>query len=89
MANSYFIFLSIISEDGRQLVSTSSKSKHRIRGIIYRDVEINKYGFVSTVFVSRWIPVSKPLPKQKYGNDMELFGPYLTHRWEWYGKVRW
>ena len=33
--------------------------------------------------------VVQPLPKQKYGNDMELFGPYLTHRWEWYGKVRW
>ena len=30
-----------------------------------------------------------PLPKQKYGNGMGLFGPYLTHRWEWYGKVTW
>ena len=58
--NGYFILhiLSIISEDGRELVSTSSKRKHMIRGIIYRDVESNKYGFVSTVFVSRWIPVS-------------------------------
>ena len=59
--------LSIISEDGRQLVSTSSKCKHTIRGIIYRDVESNKYGFVSTVFVSRWIPVSKVLYIFSYG----------------------
>ena len=37
----YFILhiLSIISEDGRQLVGTSCKCKHTIRGIIYRDVE--------------------------------------------------
>ena len=59
--NSYFIIhiLSIISEDGRELVSASSKRKHMNRGIIYRDVESNKYGFVSTVFVSRWIPISQ------------------------------
>ena len=31
----------------------------------------------------------EPLPKQKYGNGMGLLGPYLTHRWEWYGKVTW
>ena len=31
----------------------------------------------------------QPLPKQKYGNGMGLLGPYLTHRWEWYGKVTW
>ena len=57
----YFILhiLSIISEDGRELVSTSSKRKHMIRGIIYRDVESNKHGFLSTVFVFRWIPVSQ------------------------------
>ena len=30
-----------------------------IRGIIYRDVESNKHGFLSTVFVFRWIPVSQ------------------------------
>ena len=67
----YFILqiLSIISEDGRQLVSTSSKCKHTIRGIIYRDVESNKYGFVSTVFVSRWIPVSKVLMKVVFESD--------------------
>ena len=59
--NGYFILhiLSIISEDGRELVSTSSKRKHMIRGIIYRDVESNKHGFLSTVFVFRWIPVSQ------------------------------
>lgn len=33
--------------------------------------------------------VQSPLPKQKYGNGMGLLGPYLTHRWEWYGKVTW
>ena len=29
-----------------------------------------------------------PLPEKKYGNDMEKHGPYMTHIWEWYGKVR-
>ena len=27
-----------------------------------------------------------PLPKQKYGNDMEKLGPYMAHIWKWYGK---
>ena len=58
---SILLILSMITEDGRELVSTSSKRKHTIRGIIYRDVESNKYGFMSTLFVSRWIPVSKVL----------------------------
>lgn len=59
----YFILhiLSILSEDGKELVSTSSKCRHTVRGIIYRDVESNQYGFVSSVFVSRWLPVSKVL----------------------------
>ena len=30
-----------------------------------------------------------PLPKKKYGNDMAKHGPYMTHIWEWYGKVGW
>ena len=30
----------------------------------------------------------RPLPKQNYGNDMAKTGPYLTHIWEWYGKVK-
>ena len=70
-SDGYFILhiLSIISEDGRQLVSTSSKCKHTIRGIIYRDVESNKYGFVSTVFVSRWISVSKVLLEVVFESD--------------------
>ena len=59
----YFILhvLSVISEDGKELVSTSSKCRHTVRGIIYRDVESNQYGFVSTIFVSRWLPVRKVL----------------------------
>ena len=52
---------SILSEDGKELVSTSSKCRHTVRGIIYQDVESNQYGFVSSVFVSRWLPVSKVL----------------------------
>ena len=61
--DNYFILhiLSILSEDGKELVSTSSKCRHTVRGIIYRDVESNQYGFVSSVFVSRWLPVSKVL----------------------------
>ena len=35
----------------------------------YRDVESNKYGFMSTVFVSRWIPVSKVLMEVVFEND--------------------
>ena len=67
----YFILhiLFIISEDGRELVSTSSNSKDTIRGIIYRDVESNNYGFVSTVLVSRWIPVRKVLMEVVIEND--------------------
>ena len=42
----------------------------------------------NVVFVLRLIEV-EPLPKQKYGNGMVLFGPYLTHMWECYGKIRW
>lgn len=61
--DNFFILhiLSILSEDGKELVSTSSKCRHTVRGIIYRDVESNQYGFVSSVFVSRWLPVSKVL----------------------------
>lgn len=61
--DNYFILhiLSTLSEDGKELVSTSSKCRHTVRGIIYRDVESNQYGFVSSVFVSRWLPVSKVL----------------------------
>ena len=28
-----------------------------------------------------------PLPKQKYGNDMEKLGPHMAHIWEWHGKA--
>lgn len=61
--DNYFILhiLSILSKDGKELVSTSSKCRHTVRDIIYRDVENNQYGFLSSVFVSRWLPVSKVL----------------------------
>ena len=61
--DNFFILhiLSILSEDGKELVNTSSKCRHTVRGRIYQDVESNQYGFVSSVFVSRWLPVSKVL----------------------------
>ncbi|XP_022808864.1 uncharacterized protein LOC111345839 [Stylophora pistillata] len=31
--------------------------------------------------------VTQPLPKKKYGSDMAKHGPYMTHIWEWYGKI--
>lgn len=67
----YFIFyiLFIIFEDGRELVSISFNSKYMIRGIIYRDVESNNYGFVSIVLVFWWILVRKVLMEVVIEND--------------------
>ena len=30
---------------------------------------------------------TKLLPKQKYRNHREKFGPHMAHIWEWYGKA--
>ena len=50
---------------------------------------MNKNVFLTQNFCSDVTFKNFPLPKKKYGNDMAKFGPYLTHMWEWYGKVEW
>ena len=47
--------LSISSEEGKELISTSSRSKCFIRGQVYKDSEYvcNQYGFMTSVFVSK------------------------------------
>ena len=50
--------------------------------------QLSQVQFLQDLFSYKTI-LNHPLPKQKYGNGMGLLGPYLTHRWEWYGKVTW
>ena len=53
--------LSILSEESKELVSTSSISKCFLRRQVYRKSECacNEYGFMSSVFVSKWLPVRR------------------------------
>ena len=57
--------------------------------ITYCDAKITLFTKVFSIRQFKFYIVGVPLPKPKYGNGMGLSGPYLTHRWEWYGKVRW
>jgi len=61
--DTFFIvhILSILSEEGKELVSTSSRSKCFVRGQVYKNRELasNQYGFMSSVFVSKWLPVRR------------------------------
>lgn len=53
--------LSILSEEGKELVSTSSISKCFLRRQAYRNSECacNEYGFMTSVFVSKWLPMRR------------------------------
>lgn len=53
--------LSILSEEGKELVSTSSISKCFLRRQVYRnsDCACNEYGFMTSIFVSKWLPVRR------------------------------
>ena len=61
--NTFFIVhnLSILSEEGKALVSTMSTPKCFIRGQVYKDREYtcSQYGFFTGVFVSKCIPVRR------------------------------
>lgn len=61
--DTFFILhiLSISSEEGKELISTNSRSKCYVRGQVYKDSEYacNQYGFMTSVFVSKWLPVRK------------------------------
>ena len=51
--------LSILSEKGKELVSTSSISKCFLRHQVNRNSECayNEYGSMTNIFVSKWLPV--------------------------------
>ena len=59
--DTYFIvhILSILSEESKELASTSSKSKCFVRGHVYKNSACNQYGFMTSVFVSKWLPVRR------------------------------
>ena len=66
--------LSILSEEGKELVGTSSRPKYFVRGLVYKNKECacNQYGFMTRVFVSKWLPVRRIICEVTQKNERGL-----------------